>query len=58
MIITKILQCSFFKFFFLILFILERGGGKEKETSMSETLMSCFLHSPNQGPGLQPRRVP
>ena len=44
-----------FLYFLKILFILERGGRRERGR---ETLISCLLHAFNRGPGLQPRHVP
>ena len=42
--------------FYKILFIFrERGREGERE---EETSISCLLHTPNWGPGLQPRHVP
>ena len=37
-------------------FILEREEGRE--TWMCKRNFGCLLHTPNQGPGLQPRHVP
>ena len=51
---------SFFKDF--IYFFLERGEGMEKEGEkhqcVGDTSISCLSHTPNWGPGLQPRHVP
>ena len=52
-------------FCFLSLFLERKGGRKRgKETlmcfsvSVRETSIGCLLHTPNWGPGLQPRHVP
>ena len=37
-------------------FILERGEGREKERETP--VCDCLLHTPNWGPGWQPRHVP
>ena len=51
----------FLKRLYLFLF-LERGKGREKEGEkyqyVRDTLISCFSHALNWGPGLQPRPVP
>ena len=58
------LCCFLFYFIFLkILFIFSKRGRKgeregEKHWCERETLISCLLHTPNWGPGLQPRHVP
>ena len=44
----------FFKDFILFIFREREAREKEKETSMC----GCLLHTPYQGPGLQPRHVP
>ena len=50
-----------FKKFYLFIF---REWGKEgeregeKHPCARQTSTYCFLHTPNQGPGLQPRYVP
>ena len=49
---------SLFILDFIYLF-LERGEwGREKHRCARETLIGCFSHAPNRGPGPQPRRVP
>ena len=55
----------FFFFFFKILSLyFQRGwkggrkGGRETSVCESGTLSSCLSHTPDQGPGLQPRHVP
>ena len=40
-------------FIYLFLERVERGGGKRERS-----INSCLLHTPNWGPGLQPRHVP
>ena len=49
------LSSNFF-FFFKILFVLDRGEGREggRETSMCD----CLSHAPYWGPGLKHRYVP
>ena len=51
---------SFFKRFYL--FIFRERGRRDKERKkhrcMRDTSISCLLHAPNRGPGLQPRHVP
>ena len=45
--------------FLKILFILERKDGRkrEKHQCVRDTLLCCLLHTPNWGPGLQPRQA-
>ena len=44
---------SFKKVFYLF---LKRGEGREKERERNT--IGCLSHTPNWGPGLQPKRVP
>ena len=51
--------CSFL--FFKFYLFLERGEGRKKEKHQTFTCKKnivCLLHTPNQGPGPQPRHVP
>ena len=49
-------------FCFCFCFLRERGREAEREREKHryarDTLMSCFSHAPNWGPGPQPRHVP
>ena len=43
--------------YFIYLF-LERGEGREEKHRCGDISISCLLHAPSWGPGLQPRPVP
>ena len=55
---------TYFLTFLKTLLLLERGEGREedgeeeKQQCARETSIGCLLHTPNWGPGLQPRYVP
>ena len=50
------LEYKIFRLYYTdFIYLLERGGGKKKE---GETTISCLLHVPTWGPGLQQRHVP
>ena len=53
-IICVLFGISQITFFFNFILFLERGGGRERETSVC----GCLSHAPKWGPGLQPRHVP
>ena len=45
--------------FFLRVYLLDRGEGREKERERKETSMyGCLSRAPYWEPGLQPRHVP
>ena len=56
----KIFYYCFFLRFYLFIFREGKGGRKRgRETPCTrDTLIGCLLHTPNRGPGLQPRHVP
>ena len=43
---------------YLFIYIGRMGRKREKHHCVRETSISCLLHTPNWGPGLQPRDVP
>ena len=59
----RIYSVHWFSFsFFNFIYFLERGEGREKEKGkkhpcVRETSIGCLLHTPNWGPGPQPRHV-
>ena len=52
------LPCFFFPQRFYLFFFRERRRKRWWETCVRETSISCLSHTPNWGPGPQPRRVP
>ena len=45
-----------FIYLLFIIYLLERGEGREKERERN--IYGCLSHIPNRGPNLQPRHVP